>query len=295
MQKINLHMRRRTLKRSAILMLLLYIPIPMLTSCAKNPISVVKDGVLDFDKSIAIGQAFDKYKYFKSVEWKLYKAENGRNTVECTGVLDVPELKGMGLYRVAKTAYLTIRFIPNVDKTVQIESGWLNKDKGSTKGSGFGMIDLIDILQCIYRNQPFEAPVYIKSDSGTFINFSVSPLASEFAVFLFITASERQGASGVQKLSTAFYKNFDESNDLKRLQTCIVIDCSAMYGNSQAKTLPYFEIRAVKDRLRTRLGKIGIQDDSAVNELLENGKKELFEAIKAGPQHAFIFPPGILD
>ena len=47
--------------------------------------SVVKNGTLDFDKSITVGQAFDKYKYFSSTKWKCFSTDNGKKIVEVKG------------------------------------------------------------------------------------------------------------------------------------------------------------------------------------------------------------------
>lgn len=48
----------------------------------ENPsISMVKNGVLNFDNSITLGMAIDNYKYCNQVKWKAFKSDNGRNLV----------------------------------------------------------------------------------------------------------------------------------------------------------------------------------------------------------------------
>lgn len=55
--------------------------------CGDN-ISLVKNGTLELDKSITIGQAFDKYKYFKNTEWKELVTDNGKKIVQVDGIID---------------------------------------------------------------------------------------------------------------------------------------------------------------------------------------------------------------
>ncbi len=57
------------------------------SGCGDN-ISMVKKGTLEFDKSISIGQAFDKYKYFKKTEWKELVTDNGKKVVQVEGIVD---------------------------------------------------------------------------------------------------------------------------------------------------------------------------------------------------------------
>lgn len=44
-------------------------------------ISMIKNGVLNFDNSITLGMAIDNYKYCNEVKWKSFKSDNGRNLV----------------------------------------------------------------------------------------------------------------------------------------------------------------------------------------------------------------------
>lgn len=44
-------------------------------------ISMIKNGVLNFDNSITLGMAIDNYKYCNHVQWKSFKSDNGRNLV----------------------------------------------------------------------------------------------------------------------------------------------------------------------------------------------------------------------
>lgn len=62
-------------------------------SCSgKNPVSTVKDGVLEFDKSVTVGNAYDNYKYFEKKEWSSFETEQKRNVVEFKGTLPVADI-----------------------------------------------------------------------------------------------------------------------------------------------------------------------------------------------------------
>lgn len=59
--------------------------------CSKigDDISLVKNGILFFDKSLTVGQAVDGYKYFKTRTWEKFTADNGRKVVQFTGTIDM--------------------------------------------------------------------------------------------------------------------------------------------------------------------------------------------------------------
>lgn len=74
--------------RSLVLFLVSFLVIIGFAGCGDN-ISMVKKGTLEFDKSIPIGQAFDKYKYFKKTEWKELVTDNGKKIVQVQGIIDL--------------------------------------------------------------------------------------------------------------------------------------------------------------------------------------------------------------
>jgi len=68
---------------------LLLLPLLLLSGCSKSdPISAVKEGVLEVDKGTTVGKAFDNYKYFKKASWSVLKTDNGRTLVEVCGMID---------------------------------------------------------------------------------------------------------------------------------------------------------------------------------------------------------------
>ena len=62
----------------------------MFIGCGDD-VSTIKNGTLEFDKSITVGQAFDKYKYFSSTKWKSFSTDNGKKIVEVKGGKRLPK------------------------------------------------------------------------------------------------------------------------------------------------------------------------------------------------------------
>jgi hypothetical protein len=102
-----------------------------IAGCGKVPgfggdVALVKNGYLGNEKSITVGQIFDKYKYFKSTSWKALKSERGQRIVEFTGEIDLnhPDIKSvfgniMDLNNLESSTKI-VQFIINADKTFRI-------------------------------------------------------------------------------------------------------------------------------------------------------------------------------
>jgi len=67
-----------------ILKLALLAVMVLFLGCSDRKISTVKNGVLEFDKALTVGEAFDNYKYCKDVKWESFETDNGRNVVQVT-------------------------------------------------------------------------------------------------------------------------------------------------------------------------------------------------------------------
>jgi hypothetical protein len=52
-----------------------------ISGCGSN-VDKIKDGVMDFDKSITVSQAFDNWKSCKNSKWSEFLTDNGKNMVE---------------------------------------------------------------------------------------------------------------------------------------------------------------------------------------------------------------------
>lgn len=128
------------------------------TGC--SDVGVVKNGTLNFDNSITVGEAFDKYSYFSSTNWKSFETSNGRKIVEVTGELNDHYIKKMGWTEQIKEASLIVQFKINKDDTFEIAAiGMKATDlKGNTKegniGQGMSNRQLNNLLQELYNDKP---------------------------------------------------------------------------------------------------------------------------------------------
>lgn len=63
----------------------------LVCSCGSDPVDLVKNGILDFDKSVTVGNAIDGYKYFENVTWNTFKTDQGRVVVQVEGHIIFPD------------------------------------------------------------------------------------------------------------------------------------------------------------------------------------------------------------
>ena len=93
----------------------------MIAGCSDvSDVSVVKNGTLSFDKSITVGDAFDKYSYFTSTSWEDFETSNGRKIVEVIGIFTDEYLKIMKVEQKIKKASSIVQFKINKDDTFEI-------------------------------------------------------------------------------------------------------------------------------------------------------------------------------
>lgn len=79
-----------------------------LLSCSKSkpdPIESVKNSVLSVDKSVTVGNAFERYKYFKNVSWNFGEDDQRRQIVTFKGVYNLDKFAG--------ASYSTIVGVPD--------------------------------------------------------------------------------------------------------------------------------------------------------------------------------------
>ncbi|NIA10462.1 MAG: hypothetical protein GWP10_12220 [Nitrospiraceae bacterium] len=79
----------RKFKKTALSCIVFFLLVTLGACSNSSDIDLVKNGVLDFDKSLTIGEAFENYKYFTDVSWKAFKTENGRRMVQVSGTIDL--------------------------------------------------------------------------------------------------------------------------------------------------------------------------------------------------------------
>lgn len=141
---------------------ILYLSVCMLLGLAActghNDISLVKDGLLDLDKSLTVGKAIDNYSYFKSTKWKLLTTENGRKVVQVTGNFNVTKHPSFNVANGTKEAYVQFQFQLNQDSTFEvawcgiggerIDGTVIEPDKNIAIGN------CLNSLRSIYKNDP---------------------------------------------------------------------------------------------------------------------------------------------
>lgn len=134
-------------------------------SLTNSDVSLVKTGTLEFDKSLTVGQAIDKYRYFKKTDWELLKEDNGRRVVQTTADIDVMKHPDINLAKIPelKSAFYKFQFIINQDKTFQL--GWCGFGAEKTDGSKIEPDKSVNLIRCvntlkeIYANEVGEVPV----------------------------------------------------------------------------------------------------------------------------------------
>lgn len=131
----------------------------MFIGCGDD-VSTIKNGTLEFDKSITVGQAFDKYKYFSSTKWKNFSTDNGKKIVEVKGDFKNEYLQDMELEDQFVSASLIVQFTINKDDTFKISALALdfltrNGDKKRQDiGANLTARELNTLLSELYNNKP---------------------------------------------------------------------------------------------------------------------------------------------
>lgn len=126
-------------------------------SLTTTDVSLVKNGTLEFDKSITVGQAIDKYRYFNKTEWKSIEEDNGRRIVQTTGYIDItkhPEINNNKTPDI-KSAFFKFQFKINQDKTFELS--WCGFGAEKTDGTKIDPEKTSNTLQCINTLKEFYA------------------------------------------------------------------------------------------------------------------------------------------
>lgn len=129
-------------------------------SLAMGEVPTVKAGILDFDKSLTIGQAFDSYQYFKSTKWEDLKTDNGRKgcLVKCEIDTNMHPTINVSRNPDLKSVEMQYQFFVNQDKSIQVN--WCGIAVEKTDGSriepekNVNLVSCMTSLKSIYNNQP---------------------------------------------------------------------------------------------------------------------------------------------
>lgn len=147
-----------------------------------DEVALVKNGTISFDKSITVGQAIDRYHYFKNTNWKVIKEENGRKIVQATGYFDTDKYyKDFNIdNKDIKSVYLQFQFIINQDKTFEL--GWCGQGVVKQDGTVIEPDKKSITTQCqatlkeVYTNEIGKASPAVTSENH---NASSSVVAKE--------------------------------------------------------------------------------------------------------------------
>lgn len=118
----------------------------------------VKNGVLELDKSLTVGQAIDNYKYFKSTKWQALKTDNGRRVVSVAAVVDTAKHPNMNSIPNLKQMEMKFQFVINQDSTFKV--GWCGLAMEFNDGTKKEPDESVNLIQCtnslkaIYNNSP---------------------------------------------------------------------------------------------------------------------------------------------
>jgi hypothetical protein len=108
---------------SLIIIIILYLAVCSSSAYAISDIEIVMNGKLPYDKSITIGDAFNKFHYFESKTWKFRQEENKGRLVIFIGKLDISKL---GNYNnninILQAAFIRVIFAINIDNSIDIKS-----------------------------------------------------------------------------------------------------------------------------------------------------------------------------
>lgn len=132
----------------------------ILSGCGSD-LSSVKDGTMSFDNSITVGDAFDKYSYFTSTDWRSFETSNGRKIVEVEGIFTdnypaFQQLKVKGIEELS----LVVQFRVNKDDSFEISAIKMNAKNSSGEeteqdlGSTISEAQLDLFLNELYNDKP---------------------------------------------------------------------------------------------------------------------------------------------
>jgi hypothetical protein len=130
--------------------LLAFVTVVIMMGCDKlagGDISLVKKGILEFDKSLTVGKAIDNYNYFKSTKWETVTSDNGKKAVKVTCVYDADKSASVFKQNNIKSADAQYQFIINEDKTFSV--GWCGTNFEKTDGTKLPAPENSNLGQCI--------------------------------------------------------------------------------------------------------------------------------------------------
>lgn len=123
---------------------------------ASGDVALVKNGTLEMDKSLTVGQAIDNYKFFKKTDWQSITTDNGRKIITVVASVDTEKHPKINKDAGVKSAEMKFEFKLNQDKTFEL--GWCglafekNDGEKHTPPENVNLIMCMNSLKAIYNN-----------------------------------------------------------------------------------------------------------------------------------------------
>ena len=137
----------------------------LLFGTGNKNVKMVRNGVLEIDKALTVGEAFENYKHFDDVEWEAFTSERtGKEGVQCVCTFKV---KNTDTYKNAPKdrqkeikgceGEMIYQFVINKDDTFDYHSCHLTMDcpnEGDCFKQDFDVFENLEYVTSIYENKP---------------------------------------------------------------------------------------------------------------------------------------------
>ena len=126
-------------------------------------VDLVKNGILELDKSLTIGQAIDNYKYFKNTKWEIITTDNGKKVAQITGNFDS---SANGAY--FQNVFVKYQFQINKNKTFELS--WCGYGAHKNDGSKIEPLQTADLPMCLQSLKI----IYDNKDDYRYSHYNIS-------------------------------------------------------------------------------------------------------------------------
>ena len=131
----------------------------ILAGCSEDDIEIVKKGHLEFNKSVAIGQALDGYKFFAKKEWQPIKSQNGARMVIFKADMTPQYVKEINEackadphHKKVERQKWAIQFTVNKDNTAHISGTQTLNILADKAGKKVGNLSEL-LMQSVFKNE----------------------------------------------------------------------------------------------------------------------------------------------
>lgn len=100
-------------------------------------VNLVKNGVLELDRSVSVGDALNDYKFFKKTSWKSFVAEQNRRIVEFSAQFDFDKFAGTSIPEAKKSVLSPAMVSKSKQKLNGVEISYVVQFSIAKKDSSF--------------------------------------------------------------------------------------------------------------------------------------------------------------